>query len=51
MKPKETEQKIFGKPNCGPKPATVDYSKSVIKAVLHDFSGDRSTNYGTGHTE
>ena len=42
--------KIFGKPNCVPKLAVVDYSKAVIKAVLHDFSGDCSTNSWTGHT-
>ena len=51
MKLKEMEQKIFGKPNCGPKLAIVDYSKAVIQAVLHDFSGDCSTNFWTGHRE
>ena len=51
MKPKEMEQKIFGKPNCGPKFAIVDYSKAVIKVTLHDFSGNRSTNSWAGHTE
>ena len=51
MKLKEMEQKIFGKPNFGPKIAIVDYSKAVIKVVLHNFSVDCSTNSWTGHTE
>ena len=51
MKLKEMEQNIFGKPNCGPKLAIVDYSKAVIKAELHDSSGDYSTNSWTRHTE
>ena len=51
MKLKEMEQKIFRKSNCGPKLAIVDYSKAVIKAVHHDFSGDQSINSWTGHTE
>ena len=42
MNLKETEQKNLGKPNCGPKLAIVDYSKAVIKALLHDFSADHS---------
>ena len=50
MKLKEMEQKNFGKPNCGPKLAIVDYSKAVIKVALHDFSGNRSTNSWAGHT-
>ena len=49
MKLKDMEQKIFGKPNCEPKLAIVDYSKAVIKAVLHDCSGDWYTNSWTGH--
>ena len=51
MKLKEMEQKLLGKPNCGPKLAIVDYSKAVIKAVLHDFSDDCSIISWTGDAE
>ena len=37
MKLKEMKQKMFAKPNCGPKLVIVDYSKVIIKAVLHEF--------------
>ena len=50
MKLKEMEQKMFGKPNCGPKLVIADYSKAEIEAVLYDFSCHRSINSWTGHT-
>ena len=40
MKLKEIEQNIFGKPNCGSKLLIIDYGKSMIKAILHEFSGE-----------
>ena len=40
------EQKYFGKPNRGPKLVIVDYSKSIIKAVLDVFDS-RSFNTWT----
>ena len=51
MNLKEMKQKNFGKPNCGPKLPIVNYSKAVIKSVLYGFSGGRSINFWTGHTE
>ena len=40
MKLKEMEQIFFEKPNCRPKLVILDYSKAMIKAVLHEFSGE-----------
>ena len=40
MKLKEIEQNIFGKPNCGSKLLIIDYGKSMIKAILYEFSGE-----------
>ena len=45
MKLKEIEQKISAKTNCGAKHVIVDYSKSIIKAVLHEFSGESLYQY------
>ena len=45
MKLKEMEQKIFGKPNCGLKLIIINYSKVMIKAVLHGFSGESLYQY------
>ena len=45
MRLKEMEQNIFRKPNCGPALVTVDHSKSMIKAVLHEFSGESLFQY------
>ena len=45
MKLKQMEQKIFGKPNCGPKLVIVDYSKAMIKTLLHEFSGESLYQY------
>ena len=45
MKLKEMEQKNFGKPNDGPKLVIVDYSKAMIKAEFHEFSGELLYQY------
>ena len=45
MKLKEMEQKIFGKPNCGPKHVLLDYSKTMVKAILHEFSRELLFQY------
>ena len=45
MKLKQIEQKIFEKPNCGPKLVIADYSKAMIKTLLHEFSGESLYQY------
>ena len=36
---KEMEQKFFRKPNCGAELVITDYSKSIIKAAIHETLG------------
>ena len=45
MKLELMAQKIFGKANYGPKSVIVDYSKAMIKAVLHEFSREPLYQY------
>ena len=45
IKLKEMEQNIFRKPNCGLKHVLVNYSKSMIKAILCEFSGESLFQY------
>ena len=45
MKLKKLEQKMFGKPNCGPRLVIADYRKVNIKIVLDEFSRESLYQY------